>query len=402
MSEATTEAPQPKAEQEISPETASRRKKELGLVASSIFHGEASRDNPQDNPVAQAVLSAKFASERTAEQLQKDPLKFNIESSNEKGEPTKIDHDGQDAAIDEIVDVDEDDNLICKVINTADIGAEDAQKHTVTLSRKEVHDAILLAERGKIEGGLSGDELTVAQTYLDTIDPTKETPEITDEMAATVEQAAKDNGMLTGETLSNIVDKATPADSADRAKADALIASLEGKTVIDEGDFNDALGVLGINRGVIMQQANELREKINQQREILEKNPNDIFAKTVLEESNAKFTMLSAIYQKWGESEQKGETPFTEFFKKAQDGQLQSGEINNFLSGMAEGDYTTIADKLPDILGKTEEERKALKKAAEIAKKGGKGSLLIFLYLLAAAGSFAAGVVMEAAKNQSQ
>lgn len=398
--EPTVEATKPKSERMTTPEEIqTRRVRELGEVASSIFRGRQSADKGPDDLTAKAIRGAEQFKELKKEHFEHGPLIFPTTEGTEKGNPLSLDHEGNETYLEEITGIDDDGNYTCRIIDKNEVGNEDATRHTVTITPRELFDMNLTAERANIEEGLEGNELKVAQTYLDTIDPNAETPEITDETAKRMETVAREQGMLTASDLSQIVDRAIPADDPDREKAQKLLDSLNDKTVVDREDFHEALSIMGIDRNTIHSRADIIRADIIKQKNILKDLPNDEMATRTLKELEAEFTMINNLDTLWTESEKQGKTPFDTFFEKAQDGELRSGEIAGLLSDFTKGEYDSLVEKLPDLMGKTEEEKKAIK---EKLKKGGINTLLALIYMLAAAGILTAGIVAEAAQDRSK
>ncbi len=404
MTEAAEQTAPPRTESEVSPEQQARRSKEIGLVASSVFN-KKSQENDESGT---KIRGSKQLYEPKQEYFANGPLAFPTTEGTDKGNPLATTYEDSttgetyDVYVDQITGIDDKGNYTCKVIKQGEGGRDDAARYDMTIPPSELMGMNLVSERQAIEAGFTGEEREFVKTYLDTIDPSMETPEMTDEMSTQIEKIAREKGMLTAGDMRAIIDKTVPEGHPDREDADKALQAIDGKTILDKDDFHAMMDVLGVGPAGIEKQAASLRAEITQQKDILTKFPDDEIAKRRLEQAEKELGMVNQMDKMMEEAREKGEDPMDEYFKRAQEGDLDSGKARDVIEGVAKGDFNSLLDMLPEFDASTPEGKERREKILATLKEGGKFSAGLIGILLGMALGISVSIAAESLKHSSR
>ena len=427
MAEAAPAAPAPETapKTEANPERKIRAtRRAVEQVSSTLFNKSVVGKTPEEvssDPVAREVRSAKRFADITKDGIgDRIVLPGHPEHGNELEEGSKKLEggevsflvDGKKALMAEIQDVRGEDEIQVAYFEASDTN-KDAMK-IASISRGELHDALLVSERSAIEKELedpdkySASEKAVMKSYLDMIDPNlppDAKPTFDEDLRKHAEKAAHENDILTSQDVSGLIKKFFPDEAKRPADVQVFLETLGEETVLSKENFQRSLDVMGLKPESFREKARGVREEINLLKAKLDADPEDTIAKRDLEDAQAAFTLLDTVDSLWSEAAKKGETPFDAYFSQVQNGEIKSEDAKAFTEAFRSGKIDSLIEQLPalqetdDMSDEQKAELNSLKAKLKDPDKwiaGGKivgGGLLavVLIALFAAAGTVAVG-----------
>ncbi len=345
-----------------------RLKTETQNVTQALFRRMLNGKTPDQidaDPVASKIFTAEYLGNLTKEQMgdgmdMPGPDGF-TPGSLVKGTPLFMNVNGERVRVAKIVGTGTD-TLRCKYLVDKGDGAPDALDSaylTADIPREQIKDATLVAEREDILKGLTGDERAVAEAYFQSIDPEAVDPDVdNDILRKQVENVAEQNGMITAQVILEAADAMYGGSPPDEVMLLLSDFDAEGKTVLDKGDLEAAFKVLGVDRGWLGRQADDLLGQLSQEvskRDAAAKSGGDttIFQNRI-DEINSHLAVITTADKLWKEKEAAGESPIDDYLDKAVNGDLDPQILSELRVGKLDSVAAILFDKATEHMSEAE------------------------------------------------
>lgn len=376
-----------------------QRQKDTNTLASNILLGlskTSKKKGVTDTKVLAAgssVRSSEYFGNLSEKNFKDGSIELPTQPGTDKGEPVKVTIGGRSGILAEIRGL--------KGENSYTVGVKydddpDAIR-PAELTREEVQQANLIAEKDKILAAVDGNQKAVIEKYLEHIDPSvAEDPVLDEAYQKQLEGAVNERGMICGANIQKAIENHYKDADELPDVAKQFIANLEGKTIIDKTDMKNAMAVMGVSRFGLKQQVKAIEAEY-----VALGNRTDPIAQARRQELDAQFQAFKNADAVWAASEKEGKTPYDEYLDKLIDGKVEPDQAKAMIQAFETGDTEKFIQSLPDL---TPEEKKRM---AKILAGAGKGGLFVLLAALVGAGAgvlwaagTGAGIVGQSLKAQ--